>query len=344
VRYSIFSVVDNDAAGPRSTPAFYQQLLREMERAEALGFWGYFVAEHHFHEYGVVPSPPVLLAVAAERTSRLRLGTAVATLPFHDPVRVAEDYAMLDVLSGGRLALGVGSGYLAHEFDGFGVGPWEKRARFDEALVVLEAAWSGERFTHHGRYFHYQDVAINVQPLQRPVPLWVAILNTEAAYHLGRRGRDLMLIPYASFSDLGKFAGVSDAYRRGRAEAGEVEVNPDGGDLNLAFHTYVAESDARAVAEARPALDRYIETRLYARRRTLEELDATGLVLIGSPETVACRVAAAVRAGMTQLMILTNFGGLDETLVDRSTTLFAEEVVPRVERLLSRDVQPVPGD
>ncbi|HEY7293805.1 MAG TPA: LLM class flavin-dependent oxidoreductase [Dehalococcoidia bacterium] len=178
MRYSIFSVVDHYPDRSRSVGALYGQILDEIALAERLGFDTYFLAEHHFHEYGVVPSPPVLLAAAAERTSRIRLGTAVAVLPFHEPVRLAEEVAMLDQLSGGRVALGVGSGYLAHEFAGFGVGPWEKRARFDEALAVLEQALGGEPFSHHGRYFHYQDLRLNVQPLQRPVPLWVASSTT----------------------------------------------------------------------------------------------------------------------------------------------------------------------
>lgn len=337
MRYSVFSVTDNYAAGPRSVPAFYEQLLREIVRAEELGFAAYFVAEHHFHEYGVLPSPPVFLAAAAQHTRRIRLGPAVAVLPFADPVRMAEDYAMLDVLSGGRLALGVGSGYLAHEFAGFGVGPWEKRARFDEALSVIETAWEGKPFTHHGLYYHYANVCLNVLPLQHPVPLWVAILNAEAAYHVGRQGRNLMMIPYASLEDISHLASVTEAYRRGRAESG---LDPVGGDVLVAFHTHLAATDEQARAEARPPLDQYVTTRLYARHRSLEELDAQGLVLIGSPQTVARRLAAAARAGMTHVMALDNFGGKDPVLVDQSLTLFATEAIPRARALLA---QPAPA-
>jgi alkanesulfonate monooxygenase SsuD/methylene tetrahydromethanopterin reductase-like flavin-dependent oxidoreductase (luciferase family) len=333
VRYSVFSVVDNYASRPRTVGEFYGQLLREIVRAEELGFHAYFVAEHHFHEYGVLPSPPVLLAAAAQRTHRIGLGTAVAVLPFQDPVRAAEDYAVLDQLSAGRLAFGAGSGYLAHEFAGFNIGPWEKRARFDEALSVIETAWRGEPFTHHGLYYHYDDVSLNVLPVQRPVPLWVAILNTEAAYHVGAKGRNLMMIPYASLDDLSHFANVVAEYRRGRADGG---FDPDAGDILIAFHTYVAETDAAAVDRARPALDQYVATRLYARRRSLEELDSKGLVLIGEPDTVARRIAAAAGSGMTHVVALANYGGMDAALVDRSTELFACEVMPRVEELIAQ--------
>ena len=340
MRHSIFSVVDHYPSGPRTIGQFYAQVLDEIARAEALGFDAYFIAEHHFHEYGAVPSPPVLLAAAAERTRRVGLGVAVAVLPFHDPVRLAEDYATLDQLSDGRLALGVGSGYLAHEFAGFGIDPSEKRDRFDEALAVLELAWRGDRFSHHGRYFRYEDIALNVAPVQQPVPLWVAVLRTEAAFHIGARGRNLMMIPYASLDDFSHFAAVAAEYRRGRADAG---LDPAGGDLILAFHTHVSTTREAAVAEARPALDQYVATRLYARRRSLDELDAKGLILIADPDTIAERIATAARLGMTHIMALFNFGGLAAARVNRSMELFATEVMPRVDRLLTAEPRAVYG-
>jgi len=340
VRYSIFSVVDHYPDRLRSVGEFYRQILDEIALAERLGFDNYFLAEHHFHEYGVVPSPPVLLAAAAERTSRIGLGTAVAVLPFHEPVRLAEECAMLDQLSGGRVALGVGSGYLAHEFAGFGIAPQEKRARFDEALAVLERALSGERFSHHGRYFHYEDARLNVPPVQRPLPLWVAILNNEAAYHVGRAGRNVMMVPYAQFDDLGQLAEVVAAYRRGRADGGH---DPDGGDVAVTLHAYVAESDVAACAGAAVPLQNYVESRLYARRRTLEELDGKGLVLFGGAETVAGRVAAAARAGMTRLMLLANFGAMPAQQVNESLSRFMAEVPARVDAQL-REPQAATAD
>ena len=332
MRYSLFSVVDHYPSEPRTTRQLYAQILDEMELADRLGYAGYFVAEHHFHEYGVAPAPPVLLGAAAARTRRLGLGTAVAVLPFHDPVRLAEEYAMLDQISGGRLMLGVGSGYLAHEFAGFGVDPAEKRERFDETLAALETAWQGGRFSLGGHFDRYRDIVLNVLPLQRPVPLWVAILRAEAAYHVGAQGRNLMMIPYASLDDLSHLGRVTGEYRRGRTEAG---IDPADGDALIAFHTHVADTTATAIAEARPALDRYIATRLYARRRTLEELDERGLALIGDPDTVAARIASAAQLGMTHVMALCNFGGLEADRVRRAMTLFATEVMPRVEALLA---------
>ena len=153
MRLGLFSVVDHyPAEMGRSTGDFYAELLEQAEAAEEGGFDSFWVAEHHFHEYGAVPRPPILLSAVAQRTRRIRLGSGVVVLPFDHPLRVAEDYAMVDVLSGGRLNLGVGSGYLKHEYAGFGVDPEDKRAHFDEALEVLLRAWTGERVSYTGAH------------------------------------------------------------------------------------------------------------------------------------------------------------------------------------------------
>ncbi|MBI4255431.1 MAG: LLM class flavin-dependent oxidoreductase, partial [Candidatus Rokubacteria bacterium] len=158
MRFGVFSVVDHYPAElPRTSGQFFGELLEQAEAAEQLGFDSFWVAEHHFHEYGAIPSPAVWLAAAAQRTRRIRLGSAVVVLPFRNPLQVAEDYAMVDVLSGGRLNLGVGSGYLRHEFEGFGVRVEDKRERFDEALDVVLRAWTGERFSYDGRFHTVRD-------------------------------------------------------------------------------------------------------------------------------------------------------------------------------------------
>src|SRR5690242_19874009 len=152
MRLSFFTVQDHYPGRDRSIPELYATVIALAERADALGYDTFFSAEHHFHEYGVVPNPAVLLAAIAQRTKEVRLGSAIATLPFHNPVNIAEAYAMVDVLSGGRLVLGVGSGYLKHEFAGYGVDGAEKRERFDEGLAILRRLLSGERVTFQGKF------------------------------------------------------------------------------------------------------------------------------------------------------------------------------------------------
>lgn len=325
MRFSVFSVTDHYPDAPRTIREFYAQLLDEVVLAEHLGFSAYFLAEHHFHEYGIVPSPAALLGAAAQRTSRLGLGVAVAVLPFHQPLVAAEEYAMLDQLSGGRLQLGVGSGYLSHEFAGFGIGPWEKRFRFDEALEIMLTAWQGEPFSYHGIYHHIDNVRLAVTPLQRPhPPIWIAILRAEAAYFVGQQARHIMLVPYATCDTRDDLARIIGEHARGYAASGS-RMQPD---VAVALHTYVADNRHAARREAEEALERYVRTRLYARRRSYDELDQAGLILCGDSALVTERLRELEAAGMTHVMLLANFGALAPAGVHASLQRFAHEVMP----------------
>src|SRR2546423_9720063 len=137
MRSSVFSVNDHHPRLPRPVPELYGQVMRQCELAEALGYDTFFCAEHHCHEYGVVPDPAVMLSALAQRTRRIRLGSAISILTFHDPRRIAETYAMLDLMSGGGLVFRVGSGYLPHAFAGFGIDPKQKRDPFNAALDIV---------------------------------------------------------------------------------------------------------------------------------------------------------------------------------------------------------------
>src|SRR5262245_11847934 len=254
MRFGIFSVADHYPKElPRSTRELYAELLEQVAAADELGFESFWVAEHHFHEYGGIPRPPVWLAAAAERTKHIRLGAAVVVLPFDHPLRVAEDYAMVDVLSGGRLNLGVGAGYLKHEFVGFDVDPEERRERFDEALRVLLRAWSGERVSFEGAYHRVRDVAINVLPIQQPCPpVWIATLRAEAAARIGARGFPVMLIPYASGETLDQIATAVGAYKQAFVQAGGTVA---GATVPFGLHCHCADTTAQARAEAREAME-----------------------------------------------------------------------------------------
>lgn len=331
MRHSIFSVQDHHPSLARTVPALYDQVIAQAELAEALDYDTFFVAEHHFHEYGAVPNPAVFLAALAQRTRRLRLGSAISILTFHHPLTVAESYAMVDVLSGGRLTLGTGSGYLKHEFAGYRVDLAEKRERFDEGLSVMKRALSGERVTHKGRYWDLEDVAINVPCVQKPTPpLYVAILAREAAFHVARQGNHIFAVPYASVDAFDEVAGIVDGFRRGWSESGQTFP----GDAVFAFHTHVAETDEEARRRAAAAFDLYVATRLYARRQTYDDIMASGLSLMGGIDTVVGKLVRLHRMGIRHVMHLQNFGMLDTTHVHDSMRLLAEEVVPRVNRIL----------
>src|SRR5436309_1865163 len=244
MRYSIFSVNDHHPRLARTVPQLYGQVMRQCELAETLGYDTFFCAEHHFHEYGVVPDPAVMLSALAQRTRRIRLGTAISILTFHDPRRIAETYSMVDLMSGGRLVFGVGSGYLAHEFVGYGVDPKEKRDRFNEALDIVRRLMAGETLAYKGRFSSSDKVVLNVLPHRVP-PVYVAVLAREAAYHVGKQKNRIFTVPYASCKDFRDIGAMLDEYRKGRAEAG---LPRDEDDHVFTLHTYVSDTDASARA------------------------------------------------------------------------------------------------
>ena len=327
MRLSIFSVQDHYPAGARSVAQLYGEVIAQAELADRLGYDTFWVAEHHFHEYGVVPNPAVMLATLAQRTKRLRLGTAISILTFHNPLTVAENYAMVDVLSGGRLVYGVGSGYLPHEFAGYAIDPAEKRDRFDENLAIVRRLLAGERVSAKGRFSQIDAVALNVKPLQREVPIYVAVLRREAAFHIGKQGNNLMCVPYASVDHFNEIGDLIGDYRRGRTEAG---FAPSDDDAVVTLHTHVAESDAAARRNAEAAFNLYVDTRLYAKKSTYDDAMRNEVHLFGSVETVTDKLVALHRMGVRHVSALQNFGMLAQPLVQQSMERMMREVIPRV--------------
>lgn len=332
MKISTFTVLDHHPDRARSVPDLFQQVLQQAELAEELGYHTFYVAEHHFHEYGACPNPAVLLSAVAQRTKRIRLGTAIAALTFRNPIEVAESYALVDVLSGGRLELGLGSGYLAHEFAGFNIDPAQKRERFDENFYVLSRLLTGEKVSFQGRWNKLSSLAINVVPIQRPVPIAIATLRPEGAYEIGERGQNMLCVPYASVGRFEDIERLVAQHHKGLRKKGRKDV---AGATGVTLHTYVAATDEKAKEEAAEAFDLYVATRLYARRQTYDDVIKSGLALFGSVETVIEKMLKLAEWGVDHVIALADFGLLPFDRVERSMRLFAREVLPRVEQRLA---------
>lgn len=328
MKFSLFTVFDNyEEVVPRTVGQFFEEVLEQTVLAEERGFDGVWYAEHHFSEYGVSPSPPVLLAAAAKMTRRIRLGVAVSVLPLRDPVQVAEDYAVVDILSGGRLNLGLGSGYLAHEFAGFRIPMEDKALRFNDALDVLLKAWSGNSFSHEGPYYRYPEIRLNVLPVQRPFPeFWVASLRQEGVKHIARMGHRIMGIAYVNSNSREELAEVIRTYKEHYRRHGHGD--PDRLELPVAFHVHVAESLAEAEKNAKEALNLYLRTRQYGKNIRYEDLRAREQAIFGSPDEVIRQIEAYREIGVNHFMALMNFGALDHKKVVQSIELFAKYVIP----------------
>lgn len=319
MRLSAFTVVDSGDPRSGAVADRYAEVLSLAEAAEAGGLSALWVAEHHFQPGGICPSPPVLLAACGQRTRRLRLGVLVSVLPFHRPIELAEQYAMVDRLTGGRLNLGVGSGYIPLEFEGFGVDPESKRERFDRGLATLLAALDGQevRSEEPGA----KPVRINVLPVQRPhPPLWIAVQRREAIAFVARRGASLALVPYATVASL---AELGDEVREFRSHL------PAGvrAEVGAAVHLYVGEHPDRA----RAALARYLEARLATQSTFYQEkvrrdphhataasIESSGFALFGSAASVAERLREYAAIGVDEVLGIFDFGGLSAPDVNGS--------------------------
>ncbi len=202
--------------------------LEEVQLADELGFDTVWLAEHHFSHYGVAGSPLLMGAAVAERTERITIGTAVLVLPFYNPLRLAEEIATLDVLSGGRVIVGCGRGYQPVEFAGFGIDPAEARDRYNETLDVLALALSQENFSYEGKYHRVENVTTYPRPFTPGGPPIVhAALNPESFEYLGLEGpsgADLADV-CAVVADAAVFLGVSAGVDRGGSRPGSVRVS-----------------------------------------------------------------------------------------------------------------------
>src|SRR5205807_2105861 len=177
--------------------------IAQAVEAERLGFDRAWFAEHHFSRYGIAPSIHLLLAHAAALTSRIRLGTAVTVLPFFHPLRAAEELAMADVLSGGRIDWGAGRGYQRHEFDAFGVPIEESKTRFQEALDIVFRAWGDGPIEHHGHHWDFGPVEVFPKPVQRPrIPTYVATISPSSVRWAAGAGLPILADQFSPFSRL----------------------------------------------------------------------------------------------------------------------------------------------
>jgi alkanesulfonate monooxygenase SsuD/methylene tetrahydromethanopterin reductase-like flavin-dependent oxidoreductase (luciferase family) len=176
MRFGLFGSAQAKRGGPDvDSGAGFREFVENNVKAEALGYVSSFVVEHHFTGFGQISATLNLLTWVGARTKTLRLGTAVITLPWHNPVLLAEQVATMDLLSGGRIDFGIGQGYRHNEFAGFCIPMEEADQRFDECLEVMLKAWTSDRpWSHHGKFWKYDNVVVEPPTAQRPhPPLWM---------------------------------------------------------------------------------------------------------------------------------------------------------------------------
>jgi alkanesulfonate monooxygenase SsuD/methylene tetrahydromethanopterin reductase-like flavin-dependent oxidoreductase (luciferase family) len=323
----------------------YQDILTQIELGDKVGFDTAWLAEiHFFPNVSRIASPLTVLAAAAQRTQRIRLGTAVTLLPLHNPLKIAEDAATVDVLSGGRLELGVGRGAAPSMFAGYNVPIEESRERFEESLTVIRKAWTSDRLTYDGKYLQVKDLQVFPRPVQQPHPPLRIAANSPDTYQIaGRMGLPIFATPLiaGSMDKLREYIGT----HRTSLPPGVKQ------DVAVAFPVHTAVSRAQARREVEPSLKHFFM--LLEQRRpdiaalpesyqafqkaidklqkiSYEEVENLGGVF-GDPEYCVERVKALREEfNMNEFICYFNQGGLvDHAAVKRSMELFAREVIPQ---------------
>jgi alkanesulfonate monooxygenase SsuD/methylene tetrahydromethanopterin reductase-like flavin-dependent oxidoreductase (luciferase family) len=333
----------------------FRRQLEEVELAERIGIDQIWFYEHHLQPTAPVPSPNLLIAAASQRTRLIRFASMVNILPFRNPLLVAEEAAMLDNLTGGRLDMGIGRGLRPPEFDAFDVDQQQAREMFLEAFDVIRRVWADENFVHHGKYWTVRkDAPLSPPLVQRPHPPFLVSAQSEESLRWAAQHD----IPFAQIDSMIDQARSDQAlYREIQVAHGHAPVPR----LYLMREVYVSDSDACARAEAQPYLLQYWELwnrytqftrggRLpdsydFWRRQApmlhamnFDQLVANYMVILGSPETVADTILRlASQLDLMGLAMIFKLGAMPYDMVERSMTLFGEEVVPRIRRVLGRD-------
>jgi alkanesulfonate monooxygenase SsuD/methylene tetrahydromethanopterin reductase-like flavin-dependent oxidoreductase (luciferase family) len=305
--------------------------------AEELGIDHLWTSEHHFHEDGWSPSQLPILAAIAARTRRIRIGTFVLLLPFHNPLRVAEDAATVDIISDGRLDLAVGPGSDPNDYVTFGVPMGQRRPRMHEALEIIGKCFNEEEFSFKGKYWNFDHVRLTPKPVQRPLPLWVAAIFPKAIEEAGTRGYHLASAPAASLQKT-----YDDALRR----AGHDPARFQRAGLHVG---HLASTHDKAWDEIEPHLQWHMKIHFKAMAAVqnmnlrmgsdlkippLGELRKSGRgpygpVYVGTPDEVIKMLEEELKTNpMTQIVFSMDSPGMDPRCMRSSLELFAREVVP----------------
>jgi alkanesulfonate monooxygenase SsuD/methylene tetrahydromethanopterin reductase-like flavin-dependent oxidoreductase (luciferase family) len=309
-------------------PSIYAMALDRIVIMDQAGYDAVWLAEHHFSSFSVCPSVHMMGVMAAARTARLRIGTGVSLAPFYNPLRLAEEVALLDVLSGGRVNWGAGRGFERSEFKAFGIAGEESAARFHETVDIVLKAWSNDKLSYQGKFFTYDGVEVLPKPLQQPhPPVWMAASSLPAIEWAARKGFSILMDPHSSRRDLvhkRRHYGTT-LKGAGHSEAGRV--------IPMARLLAIDETAEKARAVARRAAEWTVASYIGASHhrqevRTFDGKDPVDfylddVVLHGTADSVVDQIAELESdAGMTYLMAA--------PLSRRSFALLTDKVLPRV--------------
>lgn len=338
MKFGFFGGANSKRGGDNADSSDYQRVIDIATEADRLGYHSIFMVEHHFTGIGQVSATLNMLSYLAAKTQRIRLGTAVVVLPWHNPVLVAEQAATLDLLSGGRLDFGVGKGYRDLEFHGFAIPKEEAQERYEESLsVILKAFTSDERFSHRGKYWQFDDILVEPPTVQRPhPPIWIAAGSDDSIRAVARSGYSVM---FDQFSGIARTRERLEIWKDECAKTGRA-FNPM--EVTVArgiFITHTPEEYQAAVRSRREGVAKFVsnfgnlpgqegasgkgvqlQPQSYSDQVFADETGA----LIGTPDQIVEQLRVLHAIGFEYVIL---------TMPQKVETvrMFAAEVMPRVQ-------------
>lgn len=348
--FGYFTLSDNRYPdNPRSPEQFIREIYEQSLYAEEVGLNSAWIGEHHFNLLGVNASPHMLLAQVAGATKRIRLAPAVVLLPVHNPIQVAEDWATLDLLSGGRVDFAAGRGYDRKEYDPFGA-PFEESAElFAEGLDVVWKCWTERgKFSHKGRFYDFEDVDVRPKPVQDPLRPYVACFSRPSMELAASRDWNIIYAPFAAAMVYGSLADAVQAYR----EECEGKHGRPARRAMCSYFIHIADTPEED-AYGRQSLINYFQKALidafpadpaktpptykYFNEivRLLKEMKPEALtsksVLVGSREKIIEDLKAVEAAGISEVILYFNYGQKPHAMVKEQMQRFMEEIAPSFE-------------
>jgi alkanesulfonate monooxygenase SsuD/methylene tetrahydromethanopterin reductase-like flavin-dependent oxidoreductase (luciferase family) len=331
IRFGYFYDLRNPAQWRRPWADFYAETLEFIAWTESVGFGGAWFAEHHGADDGYIPSPLVMAAAVAARTKRLRIGTAIAIAPLYQPIRLAEDCAIIDILSNGRLDLALALGYRRAELASFGLKYSERAALTDELLQIIRRLWDGETVTFHGKHFTIETAKISPRPIQSPMPLFIGGYSDKAVRRAARYGTGYIghVHMYPKYAEAVRACGKGPNQTRfGTMEPFLIVSNDPEKTLHeiapYALHTLNTYS--AWMAEEQRSFTTEIQSTYRAMDLPTFEATQAGIVL--TPEQAIAHIQAQRAAGPIESYLTAPPAGYPLSKFAEHAQLFADKVIP----------------
>jgi len=352
--FGYFTLSDNYYPdNPRTSSQFVLEIREQAILADKLGFNSAWIGEHHFDRLGVNSRPDVLLASIIPETERIRMAPAVNVLPLHHPIHVAECWATLDLLSGGRVDYAAGRGYDRAEYEPFGAEFMESKEIFEEGIDIVLKAWTepGE-WSHKGKYYTIENMNITPKPIQQPIPFYVACFSAASLEMAAKRGLNIVYAPFAASMTFGGLGPAVDQYREACARAGKthgqakcsyfihIADTPEEDDLGRQhlldyFKHCVLRAFPDDPSKMPPTMHYFLKINEILRGATKESLSDTS-ILIGSADKIIETLKRVEADGIEEVILYFNVGRKPHALVKEQMAKFMAEVAPAFEGSHSR--------